>query len=172
MNGGYQRDPWFDWDCGSSQDLLWFITGDVPALKAIPWPPYSRRGLQTAELAAHDLFRDGPDSDPVLARRWNRFVGHAMIMELGVGQWINAPLAAPGARDSHGLMPVVWLPDGVIILPLLETVLAAPPGEARKGAILTRVVDDERAALESWLTSGQPRAEVDQVRWRTPLDLQ
>lgn len=170
MTGGYQR-AWVTWDCDSVVDLLNFITEDVPVLKSrAPWQPYTEYGLRTAELAAYDLFPDGPESNPGLAGRWNRYVGHTMVILLGVGQWIDAPPEAPGVRDSAGLMPVVRLPDGVIILPMLERVLAEPPGSPHRGAILIEAVTEERAALERWLTSGQPRPEADQVRWRTPLD--
>lgn len=154
----YVRPPWTNWKIRMSVDLLRFISDDVPELRQFPYGPYSKYGLCTAENAARRLFPDGPESDLNLTSRWDRFVGWTFIQLLGVGEWIDAPAEMPGLRDADGLMPVVRLPDGKIIEPMLPLVLAEPESSPRRGAILIKAVEAERKSLERWYTSGKPRA--------------
>lgn len=149
---------WRDWRANLSVDLTKFVVIDLPALGRYPCKPYSVRGLRLAESCAYDLFPIGwPLSDEyaLLADRWNRYTLHTIRVLLGCGDWINAPSEFPGQRNPVGLLPILELPSGTVVRPMLQQVLETHVSSPQRGNVLTDALEQARADAQAWIAAGR-----------------
>lgn len=148
-----QDDPgWRQWLSDQEIGLAHFFTNVVPDM---PEQPYSREGLEHAEVAALRIFPDAASANPdrtpennVTIDPFQRFIGE-VFLRCFEGRWIHADAVA-----GYGPEPSVELPFSdvpIVVRPLLISI-----AERRRGGELTWVFDRQLEIHQQWVGHDRP----------------